>query len=623
MVVASKPRLDLFPAEIRAFTPPVQLTVSEWAGKYRFLDERYSSSPGPIVIEATPYVREILDAFSDPEVEWLTLILSRQMAKSTTIENMIGYAIHQAPGPAQLVLPREQDASEVMQRVRAMIEASPAIRAELREDRPKANFIQTGRMHVSLGYATSVDSLKGRSNRYLFLDEAEAYRMTSEGHPIDIAEPSTDTFYNRKIVEVTTPKLTDGRVWRNYLGSDQRRWQMPCPHCGEYQEFVFDTTRRNLRWPKDVRDAGQVKSEQLATYHCIHCDGEWKQSEKNAIVARGLWVPRGCWVEDGELCGVVPKTTHRGYQGCCLLAPWTTFSDLAASWLKLHQYQRQEFWNLKMGLPYDEVERQVTVEKLSELEGEYSIGEIPDGVQLLIAGVDAQREGVDHCYYSVDGYGQGGDCWHIEHGVIAEGPEGSDLERVRDYFRERTYQKSTGERLSVYLVGIDSGDGARTDEVYDIANRNPGLIVAVQGFKSISSGQLVRASRTKKANQLYIAVNTDLIKRRLTGLIANPPKNVGRWWIPRDTSAEYRESMVSEHLVTERSKSGESRRNWRKREDAGPNHYWDCRVYSQALAEHVGVEQLPSHEEVSQASHQSSRSDRRARRRRSRSWVGA
>lgn len=618
MVVASKPPLDLFPAEIRALTPPVELTVSEWADQYRYLSERYSSSPGPFVTDTTPYIREILDAFSDPYVERLTLILSRQMGKSTTIENMIGYAIHQDPGPTQLVLPSQNDAEEVMDRVRAMISASPALSAELSEQREKKSFLQTGRMHVSLGWAGSANSLKGRSNRYLFLDEAEAYELLQEGHPIDIAEPSTDTFYNRKIVEVTTPKRTDGRVHRSYLASDQRTWQMPCPHCGIYQAFVFDTTRRNLRWPEEVRDPGLMKAEQLATYHCIHCDGEWPAKDKDAIVARGLWVPGACRVVDGEIIGEIPKTTHRGFQGCCLLAPWKTFSDLAADWLKLHQFHRQEFWNLKMGLPYDEVVQEVTASKLAELEAEYSIGEVPEGVHVIVVGVDAQRAGLDHCYYSVDGFGELGECWHIEHGVIARDHLGSDLDKVRDYFRDRRWQKADGTELAARMVGIDSGDGTRTTEVYDICNRNPGQLIAVAGFEKLTTGQYASEKRTKKNGQRYLAVSTDLVKRKLTSLIADPPKNGGRWHIPRDTSAEYRESMVSEHFVAERTRTGAVKNYWRTREEAGPNHYWDCRVYSQALAEHLRVHRIGSQQSPNRPPNNAAEVRRR---RRGKSWM--
>lgn len=597
-MVACPASLRLLPAERRALTPPEKLTVSQWADAYRYLSPRYSDHGGPISIAATPYMREILDAFADPEIRRLTLILSRQMGKSTLIETLIGYVMHQAPGPAQLILPSKDDAEEVMDRVRAMIEASPALSAELLPDKNsnRRRFIRTYRMHLSLGWAGSANSLKGRSNRYLFEDEAEAYKPLPEGHPIDIAEPSTRTFPTRKIVAVTTPKWTDGRIYRSYLKTDERRYQVPCPHCGKYQEFRF--TRRTLRWPENVRDPSLVEAEQLATYHCEVCEGEWPLNEKAAIVARGIWVPRGCKVIDGELVGDIPVTNHRGYQGCCLLAPWTTYSELAAAWLTLYRGQQQEFWNLWMGLPYDDVIDDVTVEALAHLEGEYSTGEIPAGVRVIVVGADAQREGVDHCYYSVDGFGEYGECWHLEHGVIARGPDGSDLERLRDYFRGKVYQTVDGVEIPVRIVGIDSGDGKRAHDVYDIANRNPGLIVAVQGFHTVSHGRLFRETRTKKSGQLYIAVGTTVVKQKLTSLIANPPTNGGRWWIPKDCDQEYRDSLVSEHLVSRRQGQTE-KKIWEQRPDGGPNHYWDCRVYSQALAEYLGVHRIRTEQKPS------------------------
>ena len=45
--------------------PPEKLTVSEWAEKYRVLDERSSHMPGKWKNSLTPYLKGIMDEFNN------------------------------------------------------------------------------------------------------------------------------------------------------------------------------------------------------------------------------------------------------------------------------------------------------------------------------------------------------------------------------------------------------------------------------------------------------------------------------------------------------------------------------------------------------------------------------
>ena len=48
--------------------PPEDLTVVEWAEKYRRLSSEGSAETGPWRCDRTPYLREPLEAFTDPKV---------------------------------------------------------------------------------------------------------------------------------------------------------------------------------------------------------------------------------------------------------------------------------------------------------------------------------------------------------------------------------------------------------------------------------------------------------------------------------------------------------------------------------------------------------------------------
>ena len=53
----------------RYLQPPENLTVSEWAEKYRMLDSKTSAMPGPWRNDKTPYLKEVMDEFNNYDTE--------------------------------------------------------------------------------------------------------------------------------------------------------------------------------------------------------------------------------------------------------------------------------------------------------------------------------------------------------------------------------------------------------------------------------------------------------------------------------------------------------------------------------------------------------------------------
>lgn len=88
------------------YMPPADLTVSEWAEQNRVLSRENSAEAGPWRNARTPYLVDIMDAFTDPKIDKLTLVASSQVGKSEMELNIIGYIIDQDPGE-YLVHPSE------------------------------------------------------------------------------------------------------------------------------------------------------------------------------------------------------------------------------------------------------------------------------------------------------------------------------------------------------------------------------------------------------------------------------------------------------------------------------------------------------------------------------------
>src|SRR5688572_14538153 len=267
--------------------PEPPLTVSEWADRYRTLSQRASAEPGPWRTSRTPYLREIMDALSPASpFERVVFMKSGQIGGTECGNNLIGYIMHQAPGPTMAVQPTVEMAKRnSKQRIDPLIEESKALKELVKEARSRdsGNTILAkefpGGLLVMTG-ANSAVGLRSMAARYLFLDEVDAYPgdVEGEGDPVSLAAARTRTFARRKIFMVSTPKITGrSRIEAAYAESDQRRFWVPCPRCGEFQVLKF----AQLRWPKDQPER--------AVYICQHCEGESQNHEKHWMLPRGEW----------------------------------------------------------------------------------------------------------------------------------------------------------------------------------------------------------------------------------------------------------------------------------------------------------------------------------------------
>ena len=82
----------------QGFRPPENMTVSEWADKYRELSNEASAEPGKWRTSRTPYLKEIMDSWNDPNIRHIVVVAASQVGKSEALNNVIGYVIHQDPG---------------------------------------------------------------------------------------------------------------------------------------------------------------------------------------------------------------------------------------------------------------------------------------------------------------------------------------------------------------------------------------------------------------------------------------------------------------------------------------------------------------------------------------------
>lgn len=234
--------------------PPEKLTVSQWADKYRRLSSENSAEAGKWRTERTPYLREIMDSFTDPKIHDIVVVASSQVGKSEMINNMIGYVIDLDPGPMMFCLPTQDDAKDYSKRRLApMFRDTARLKRKVSAAKGRDSNNTVTKKKYPGGMLTLVGSNAPRElasvpARYIFGDERDRWAKDAggEGDPWDLLTARTITFYNAKRVQVSTPTIKGySPIESEFTKGTQEYWCVKCPHCGEYHFIDFDDIHFN------------------------------------------------------------------------------------------------------------------------------------------------------------------------------------------------------------------------------------------------------------------------------------------------------------------------------------------------------------------------------------------
>ena len=114
---------------MRQLQPPEDLTVAEWADKYRMLDAKTSAMPGPWRNDKTPYLIDIMNELQNYDTEEIIFCKCTQVGGTEALQNMLGYIIQQDPSPTMVVYPTDTLAGSISDnRLEPMILASKSLK---------------------------------------------------------------------------------------------------------------------------------------------------------------------------------------------------------------------------------------------------------------------------------------------------------------------------------------------------------------------------------------------------------------------------------------------------------------------------------------------------------------
>lgn len=575
------------------------MQLAGWSDEYRVLTSRSAAEAGPYRIARTPYLRDIMNDLSvDSAVQRVVFKKCAQIGASELGNCWIGYLVDQAPGPLLLVQPTVELAKRYSkQRIDPLFEESDRLRNKINpaRSRDSGNTVLlkefAGGVLVITG-ANSAVGLRSMPVRYLFLDEIDAYPgdVESEGDPVALAEARARTFSVRAKKFLTSTPLIKGasRISREYERSDQRKYFVPCPLCGEAQVLEFS----RLRW-----QPGKPKTVQ---YQCKACEKLFGEHYKTALLAAGQW----------RATAVAADLMTHGYHINGLYSPvgWLSWADIAQQWEEAASDAdtRKTFVNTILGEEWEEEATEVPDwQRLYERRESWPWQTVPERGLFLTAGCDVQ---VDRLEIDVWAWGRGLESWLVEHIIVPGDPARSEVWAVMTELLGRTWEHETGARMALQRLAIDTG--FTTQQVYNwVRGQDRATVLAVRGVGAYDrvvpvAGPtkvevLASGKKVKRGLNLW-TVSVSYFKKELyKHLSLDRPTGEqmaqgftypnGYVHVPDTVSDEWVKQLVAEQQVVVRSRHGfNARTEWRQLRPR--NEALDARVYARAAVWLAGAD---------------------------------
>lgn len=586
--------------------PPVQMGTTAWARQRRKLSAKGSALPGDYNPDLTPWVAGIHEALDDSAVTEVVCAKSAQVAWTDgVILNYLGKRIDVDPCPMILMFAKEKSAQEFnSEKFEPMVEATTALHDKLPpKKQSRWEFKDFPGGFLKLVGSNSPASVKSTPAPVVGVEEPDDCNenVREQGDTITLLKERTKTFPRRKIIFGGTPTI-DGvsRIWASYLASDQRKFWVPCPHCGEHQVLAWE----NVRWTNHDGPRHEVFGQvdfSSARYCCPHCGGLWTDAEKNRAVRKGYWQATASFQ---GTAGFYINELYSPFPGSVLAELLKKYLTAVHAMALGDDTKLRSFRNNSEGLPYayksdvpDGDDLKLRAEGYAELT-------VPAGGLLLTAGVDVQH---DRLAVVIRAWGRGEESWLVFWGeifgstLVPDAGAWLDL----DALLTRDFRHASGAVLRVSAVSIDGSDGNRTEIVHAyVRRRKAHRYMAIKGAseqtddkreifatpRKVDPGK--QGKMAKKGLETYIvgtARAKDLILETRLKITQAGPGCI-HWYA--GVRADYWEQLTSEVKAPSRTRN---RKTWQKKAGVR-NEALDCEVYALHAARRLKTNLLqPAH----------------------------
>ena len=278
--------------------------VTDWAEKNILFP-----APGrnvPYNIKGREFLREPLDAFANPRIRFVTFISGSQIGKTAMLMAGAGYTIKNRPSRIFWVMPRLKDYQKFFKsRLKPMELKSPGLRDLVRREKDLTAELQfIGSSIIEMTGSNTPSGLAGSPCRVVILDEVGKFKLAvgAEGGAVGLAQQRVKDFPQSLIFCTSTPVNQLSPEWVKYIDGDQRRYHVPCVHCGKPVVFAWSPNFNALpklgceayvEWDSSAKtgskwDYGKVRA--TAHFVCPFCHGKIFEAEKAQMIPKGEWV---------------------------------------------------------------------------------------------------------------------------------------------------------------------------------------------------------------------------------------------------------------------------------------------------------------------------------------------
>lgn len=480
---ATRAGLILYQALARAARPVAELSVSEYADRFRKVSAE-SGSPwkGEWRTDRMPHLREPMDCLHpDHPSKQVTLKWAAQLGKTEIGVNWFAFIVDRAPGPVLTMLPSLDEAIKYNRvKLQPTIDASPRLRLRVKKENQRDEASSTSSFKRYAGgfnqivTASSSKGLQMVSIRYLIAEEITGYPFDTDnrGDPLEQAK-ARQKFYTgnlKRLFSGTPGHKATCRISAAFDSGDRRRRYVPCPHCATMQVLT-----------PDAMQAPSEATNWMASFACLSCGGIMEEHHRPEMFARGEWIStRPVPADDPEAEPIaVPEAIPAGQMERYRCAPlegrcrefepsyalWTAYSPVE-SWQSLWEAWEEAkkspvtlktFTQQSLGEAWEDGASEVEYEKLHRAREEIVPGLATVDHPLWTGFIDCQG---DRLVWGIWAYGPMTQGVLMVRGVIPHAPETPKAVAGIDELLARSWPADTGGIVEVARWGIDGSNWA-------------------------------------------------------------------------------------------------------------------------------------------------------------------
>jgi phage terminase large subunit GpA-like protein len=591
--------LDAF---ARGIEPDSNLPVDVWADAHMVVPkETGASEPGAYKTSRTPHARLVMQFLSaDHPCKRIVAKVASQMFKTQVALNFLGETVHQRPKNFLWVVPTGKLHKRAAARIDKVVAAVPVLRE--RFARP-ASRVSTNNNDIKaypggalyIATAGAAANLSELSVTYVVYDEVDRSQenVGGEGSPDELVETrQTSHHRDKKTFYPSSPTIEgESAIQTLYERGTQRVALAECIHCGHAQplDFFDDNGEPRLIRSDDGKEV---------FYPCTECGGLHGEGDKTRMFARGLWsegVPG-----DGETESVEASAMFLPYGWLPWISLLKQYDKAKAALEEGNEELMIVFYNTRLAKCWARSKESTRYEGLMARAEPYRLTTVPAGGLMLTAAIDVQAYRLE---FQVVAWGEGMEGWVVDYQIIHGDPANKATWDKADELLKGRYRHASGCRLGISAAFVDSGDGNRTQEVYDFCQpRKHRNIYAIKGDSNKRNRPIIgskpskvgfdKKGRTERRGPLLWIIGTDTAKDYLQARwkFAQGP---GSMHFSQDLPESWFKGLVAEYRTSGYKRGRKV--SWWEQKKGEPNEPLDLTVYNTAAAMMLGLHKKSEH----------------------------